>query len=223
MLDKPDERTDRRLAQHLVSLYFKEPEQSRQEVLDIETLTQYISYARQNIHPQISDEASKDLVAGYVTMRQMGVNKKTITATPRQLESLIRTSEAIARMRFSNVVEKSDVQEALRLVKSALQQAAVDPRTGTIDMDLITTGRSAATRQRIGDIAKAVKEIITSSEQSRWRFDALFKTMKQQTAQGIELLASDVKDALRQLESEDLIMMSEETVNPTIFKKAFVH
>ncbi len=74
-------------------------------------------------------------------MRRMGGVKKVITATPRQLESLIRLSEALARMRLSPVVERYDVKEAIRLMKSAMQQAAWDPRTGQIDMDKILTVR----------------------------------------------------------------------------------
>ena len=53
-------------------------------------------------------------------MRSMGVNKKTITATPRQLESLIRISEALAKMRLSNEVEQRDIDEAVRLIRSAM-------------------------------------------------------------------------------------------------------
>ena len=60
---------------------------------------------------------------GYVDMRKIGHNssKKVVTATPRQLESLIRLSEALARMRYSNVVTSSDVQEARRLMTVATQ------------------------------------------------------------------------------------------------------
>ena len=53
-------------------------------------------------------------------MRRLGVagpashgGKKTITATTRQLESLIRLSEAHARIRFSKFVERVDVAEGL--------------------------------------------------------------------------------------------------------------
>jgi hypothetical protein len=42
---------------------------------------------------------------------------QTITATPRQLESLIRISEALARMRLSDTVEEADAAEALRLMQ----------------------------------------------------------------------------------------------------------
>ena len=58
------------------------------------------------------------------------MGRGSVTAYPRQLESLIRLSEAHARMRLSNVVEELDVEEATRLHKEALKQAATDPKTG---------------------------------------------------------------------------------------------
>ena len=86
---------------------------------------------------------------GYVAMRKLGMHgtKKTITATPRQLESLIRLSEAHAKLRLSPTVSADDVKEAIRLVHVATQQAATDPRTGTIDMSLITTGVRTAVEE----------------------------------------------------------------------------
>jgi DNA replicative helicase MCM subunit Mcm2 (Cdc46/Mcm family) len=46
-------------------------------------------------------------------MRELGSYKNTISATPRQLESVIRLAEARARLRFSKYVEKEDVDENL--------------------------------------------------------------------------------------------------------------
>jgi DNA replication licensing factor MCM4 len=57
------------------------------------------------VNPYLSEEAGRRLSRAYLEMRQLGNNKKTITATPRQLESLIRLSEAFAKMRLSNLVE----------------------------------------------------------------------------------------------------------------------
>ena len=65
------------------------------------------------------------------------MGRGTVTAYPRQLESLIRLSEAHARMRLSNVVEELDVDEAVRLHKEALKQAATDPKTGTLIVPLV--------------------------------------------------------------------------------------
>lgn len=160
MLDKPDERTDKKLASHLVSLFYEQEEKPKKDFLDAETLADYIAFAKKHIHPKLTGDAANDLIQGYADMRKLGQNHKTITATPRQLESLIRISEALARMRLSQLVERMDVAEAIRLVRSAMQQAALDPRTGTIDMDLITTGRSASSRARLNDLIKELKMLL---------------------------------------------------------------
>lgn len=116
----------------------------------------YISYARRFVQPKIPDYVVSDIVQNYVNMRNLGNSKKTITATPRQLESMIRLAESVAKMRLSETVEKSDVDEALRLIKTAMQQSATDPTTGEIDMDIIATGISVSTTERV----KRIIEII---------------------------------------------------------------
>lgn len=45
---------------------------SEHDVIDLPTLTAYISYARKHIHPELSDEAAEELTRGYVAMRQRG-------------------------------------------------------------------------------------------------------------------------------------------------------
>ena len=67
-------------------------------------------------------------------------------ATPRQLESLIRISEALARMRLSEEVTKADVEEAVRLWYTAMSGSAASS-DGNIDMDNIFTGATTAARQ----------------------------------------------------------------------------
>ena len=112
-------------------------------------LAKYISYARRAIQPVIPDEMVDVLVQEYTRMRSMGNSAKTITATPRQLESLIRISESLAKMRLSPRVEQQDIEEGVRLIRTAMQQSATDPKTGEIDMDIITTGVSMASNTRI--------------------------------------------------------------------------
>eukprot|EP00981_Chlorochromonas_danica_P009140 scaffold2507_cov257-Ochromonas_danica.AAC.18 len=170
ILDKPDKEADRRLAHHLVSLYHPGSTSSSSEVpanvqgYDQSFLRSYILYARYYIFPEISAEAEPVLQEAYLAMRSLGGGgaggggsrrvQHHITATPRQLESLIRLSQALAKMRLSSLVTPDDVHEAVRLMKVATQTAAIDPRTGTIDMDLLTTGRSAIDR----DLSQALAQ-----------------------------------------------------------------
>ena len=67
----------------------------------MQTLSEYISYAREKIHPQLSEDAARDLTEGYVELRKSSGSRQTVAATPRQLESLVRLSEAIAKMRYA--------------------------------------------------------------------------------------------------------------------------
>jgi len=83
-----------------------------------------------------------------------------VSATPRQLESLIRLSEGSARIRLSDWVEERDVLEAVRLMQVSMQQASIDPKTGQIDMDVIQTGVSAADRTARVQLAAMIKDIL---------------------------------------------------------------
>jgi DNA replication licensing factor MCM4 len=167
VLDQPNELHDRRLARHLVGLYYENVERKNAEALiSKDVLTRYISYARRAIHPHLSEEASECLIKGYVEMRNKGASRNVVTATPRQLESLVRISEALARMRLSSSVELSDAEEALRLMDVATQSAATDPRTGLIDMSIINTGQSSASRNEETAALSALKEVLQDMAQT---------------------------------------------------------
>lgn len=157
-------------------------------------MTKYISFAR-TLQPTISEEAARDLANGYVSMRKVnGASGKTVSATTRQLESLIRLSEAHARMRFdhsvldyssfrlSQTVDSVDVAEAIRLVREALLSYAIDPLTGKIDMDLISTGKSSALRERQAELKKQVKAMVMNKGISSIEFSTLFAELNSQSS-----------------------------------------
>ncbi|XP_059073201.1 DNA replication licensing factor MCM4-like [Cryptomeria japonica] len=112
--------SDRHLARHLVALHYDEPEDQILDALDLPTLTSYITYARQHIHPKISNEAAKALICGYVEMRRKGnftgSSKKVITTTPTQIERLIRISETLTRSQLGPLTWISSLRE-FQLVK----------------------------------------------------------------------------------------------------------
>lgn len=85
-----------------------------QYLQDMSILKDYLTYAKTSIHPHLGEEAGQALIQAYVEMRQVGSSRGQVSAYPRQLESLIRLSEAHARMRLSEVVEVADVEEARR-------------------------------------------------------------------------------------------------------------
>ena len=160
MLDPQDEIYDRRLGRHLVSLYYRSDEQSKDDQLDMSVLRDYLMHAKQTYNPRLSDEAGTQLIQSYVRMRQVGSGRGQITAFPRQLESLIRLAEAHAKLRFSHTVDLVDVEEASRLHREALKQSATDPLSGKIDVSILTTGQSEGTRKRRQQVKIALKALI---------------------------------------------------------------
>ncbi|KAI6250093.1 DNA replication licensing factor mcm4 [Erysiphe necator] len=212
ILDRVDESNDRRLARHLLSMYLDDKPHSAAgnlEILPIEFLTSYISYARSTCQPRISSEASEELVNSYVEMRKLGedirASERRITATTRQLESMIRLAEAHAKMRLSETVTRDDVKEAVRLIKSALKQAATDIRTGLIDMSLLTEGISASERRRKSDLKNAALNLLndmTSQGQST-RFNEFVRRLGDQSSIPVE--QNEVMEAIRALEQEGLL------------------
>ncbi|KAJ3300708.1 hypothetical protein HK104_007609 [Borealophlyctis nickersoniae] len=190
ILDKPNERDDRRLAQHLVGLYLDDnPRLSENEFVPLEVFKKYLKHARDSYNPKITPGAGDALVNHYVRMRQAGRDNggdKTVMFTTRQLEALIRLSEAHARMRLSDVVEESDVNEAHRLQHAAMQTSAIDPKTGLIDLDLITTGISQRSRQIREDKRRALRALVQDWEKPSMKWIELYRAFNEQSSERIE-------------------------------------
>lgn len=139
----------------------KEEEQIKsfiQPAIEPELLRKYISFARQHVFPELSDEAANVLVDFYVKLREKGKEEGSYAATHRQLEGLIRLSEASARVRLSDVVEKQDAERAIRLLKRSLKDVVTDPETGKIDIDLILTGQTHTQLENMRKVLSIIKE-----------------------------------------------------------------
>lgn len=157
--------------------------------------------------------------ADVVTLvcRYIGSSKRIVTATPRQLESLIRLSEAIAKIRSSEVVTRDDVDEAVRLMHVATQKTATDPRTGRIDMDMITTGTSARERETIENLKQAVQEILELKKQSGGKSFSLHDIIGfLQEQSDVEVETSDLTEACRRLAFDNFATFNERSLRVTI-------
>ena len=77
---------------------------------------------------------------------------------------MIRLAEALARMQMKTFVGDDEVDEAIRLIKVATQQAATDPTTGQINFDLITIGHTATTASRLNQLKDLIKQILNEQK-----------------------------------------------------------
>merc|ERR1719242_2507388 len=129
VLDECDEVTDYHVAKHILGTHQKQTGDNSMDVDDseanadrftVEQIQKYVRYAR-TIKPKITEESKKWFVRYYRQLRQRDQSEqKAYRFTVRQLESLIRLSEGLARLHCDNIVSPKYVKEAARLLKKSI-------------------------------------------------------------------------------------------------------
>ena len=161
--DVVDETADRKLARYLLETHKNAAEnkfpEAKEERVDTEFLRKYISYARKYVKPKLSKEAQDRIESFYVQLREMGKKQGAIPITPRQIEGIIRLSEASAKTRLSEVVELRDAELAISLMEYVLKEIALDRTTGQIDIDIISTGQPRSKQTQYYDLYGLIRDL----------------------------------------------------------------
>ncbi len=160
--DLPNREKDEKMASFILSLH-QNPDKAMSEI-STTLLKKYFAYIRQKIEPKMTDAAVEELKEYYISMRNSGGVEggiKSIPITARQLEGLVRLSEASAKIRLGKTVTKKDAQKAIELIDYCLNQIAKDKETGQIDIDRLTSKLTATQRSTIS----IVKEVIHTLEE----------------------------------------------------------
>jgi len=158
--DLPEEARDERMAKHILTLH-QRPDATEPEI-STDILRKYIAYARQKISPKLTDGALEEIKEFYLKMRKSGGNEggiKAIPISPRQLEALVRLSEASAKARLDDRVTRKDSKKAIELLDYCLMQVGFDKETGKIDIDRIATGITASSRSHIFVLKEILSEL----------------------------------------------------------------
>lgn len=162
--DLPNREKDELAASFILNLH-KDPKNII-STISTELIKKFFSHVRSKINPRMSDAAIEEIKEYYVSMRNSGLsdesNIKSIPITARQLEALVRLSEASAKLRLSKVVSKKDAQVAIGLIDYCLNQIAKDSETGKIDIDRLGGSKITATQR---NTISEMKEIINLLEE----------------------------------------------------------
>jgi len=159
--DLPNKAQDEAIAIHVLQEHQQE---IVRDMIDQKLVRKYVAYARQKIKPKLTDEAVNEIKDFYLRLRgQSGrsdIEIKPIPITARQLEGIIRLSEAHAKLRLSDEVRREDAKKAIEILKFSLMQVGYDEEAQAFDIDKITTGITSSKRSKI----IAVKDIISQLE-----------------------------------------------------------
>jgi replicative DNA helicase Mcm len=212
LTDDPSQDRDSRIAEHILNSNYAgelatqiswNPLITQEEIdlamnviepaIDPELLRKYVAYARKNVFPTLTDSVKERLKSYYVNLRLQGSDSnKPVPVTARQLEALVRLSEASARLRLSNEVTIEDAERAIRISYECLKKVGVDPETGFLDADVIATGVSKTTRDKTKLIMDIIRDL--GKEQGSAMRDAIMDK-----AEELGLDRSRTEDILRKL------------------------
>ena len=135
LVDECNEVADYAIARRIVDLH-SGTDMSANRKYSLEEIQRYILFSRQ-FKPRISQEAQDHVVRKYKHLRQRdssGITQSSWRITVRQLESMIRLSEAMARMYCLEFVAAKHVEEAFKLLNKSIL------RVETPDIDFTGLG-----------------------------------------------------------------------------------
>ncbi|MFX1374971.1 MAG: LAGLIDADG family homing endonuclease, partial [Promethearchaeota archaeon] len=173
VVDRPNSSEDAQMAEFILKNSMIKPEENfendNESIAPIprELLKKYIKHARRTYHPVLTNEAKERIKEFYLDLRsQYDSEDAIISILARNLDALVRLSEAHAKMALRDNVNKEDVEDIIKLFKRYLKDTGYDETSGKIDMDRIFVGQSRSNLNRLESLMNRLKEIF---EENHWR------------------------------------------------------
>mmetsp|Transcript_148344 Transcript_148344/g.210709 ORF Transcript_148344/g.210709 Transcript_148344/m.210709 type:complete len:819 (-) Transcript_148344:115-2571(-) len=188
--DIRDETQDSNVAKHILQQHYAKVDDHAPALSETELQT-YIRVAR-TFRPKISNEAHTLIVRCYKKMREDRTYVRGAAGvTVRQLESLVRLSEAIARVHLTDWVKPEHVREAFELQTAAHKQGQRE----SIEFDEIAAAaegeQEAGGGGEGGQAARPKRLRITHPEYMRMG-QMLLRQLAEQDAAGVVVKESDL-------------------------------
>jgi DNA replication licensing factor MCM5 len=130
--DEHERGRDERIAKHVMGIHMggRGAEDQVESAIPVDKMKRYINYCKTKCAPRLSPEAAEKLSSHFVQLRKQvhageleSNQRSSIPITVRQLEAIIRISEALAKMTLSPVATTEHVSEAIRLFLASTMDA----------------------------------------------------------------------------------------------------
>ncbi|XP_050379375.1 probable DNA helicase MCM8 [Argentina anserina] len=100
--------------------------------LPMQLLRKYIAYARTYVFPRMSKPAADILQKFYLKLRDHATSADSTPITARQLESLVRLTEARARLDLREEITAQDAEDVVEIMRESLYDKYIDEH-GVVD------------------------------------------------------------------------------------------
>lgn len=154
--DIPSKVKDEAMVRHIMEL------EKIEGVIDRELMKKYIICAKR-LKPKLTKEIANYLIQKFLELRKRQKEEDPIGITARQFESLIRLSEAHARVFLRTEIAIEDGEAAIRILTESLRQTCFDVETGKQDIDSVESGRPKSQSDKmlkLFDIIKSLSHLL---------------------------------------------------------------
>ncbi|XP_065748057.1 DNA helicase MCM8 isoform X3 [Phocoena phocoena] len=141
-------------------------------------LRKYIGYARQYVSPRLSTEATQILQGFYLELRKQSQRLNSSPITTRQLESLIRLTEARARLELREEATKEDAEDIVEIMKYSMLGTYSD-EFGNLDFERSQHGSGMSNRSTAKRFISALNNIAERTYNNLFQFHQLRQIAKE--------------------------------------------
>jgi replicative DNA helicase Mcm len=156
--DVPDKEQDTSMSEHILDLH-RIGTVSEEPPIPSGLLRKYVSFAK-SMKPELTKEAANRIRDFYLAMRSASETEGSpIAITARQLESIIRITEARARASLQEEILAEDAEVAISLMKRSLEEVGIDVSSRKFDIDIIMTGKPKSLQDKLRVVLSSIVEM----------------------------------------------------------------
>ncbi|EMR64377.1 minichromosome maintenance protein 5 [Eutypa lata] len=146
---------DERIARHVMGIHMggRGLEEQVEGEIPVERMKRYLSYCKSRCAPRLSPEAAEKLSSHFVSIRKQvhaseieANTRSSIPITVRQLEAIVRITEALAKLTLSPMATEQHVDEAIRLFLCST-------------MDAVNQGSNQGSRELNEEVSRLESEL----------------------------------------------------------------
>ncbi|XP_068843396.1 DNA helicase MCM8 isoform X3 [Capricornis sumatraensis] len=163
-------------------------------------LRKYIGYSRQYVYPRLSTEAAQILQDFYLELRKQSQRLSSSPITTRQLESLIRLTEARARLELREEATKEDAEDIVEIMKYSMLGTYSD-EFGNLDFERSQHGSGMSNRSAAKRFISALNNIAERTYNNLFQFHQL-----QQIAKELNIQVADFENFIGSLNDQGYLL-----------------
>ncbi|XP_042241405.1 DNA helicase MCM8-like [Homarus americanus] len=145
-------------------------------------MRKYICYSRKYVQPRITPGAAKILQKFYLDLRHRYQDNNSVPITTRQLESLIRLTEARARCEMREEATEDDACDVVEVMRCSMMDTFSD-EFGLLDFQRSHHGSGSSSRGQMKKFVSALQKMSDNTYKSMYSVDEMRSIARQANIQ----------------------------------------